>query len=54
VPLPGLVPYGPLIGQRVIEGDDLKLTLWYHDPDRLRSALCFGGRAEWKPKYHRP
>jgi hypothetical protein len=35
-----------------IEGDDLKLTLWYHDPDHLRSALCFGGRAEWKPKYH--
>ncbi len=39
-------------GQVEIEGDDLKLTLWYHDPDRLRSALCFGGRAVWKPKYH--
>jgi len=35
-----------------IEGDDLKLTLWHHDADHLRSALCFGGRAEWKPKYH--
>ena len=39
-------------GRVEIEGDDLKLTLWYHDPDHLRSALCFGGRAEWKPKYH--
>jgi hypothetical protein len=39
-------------GHVEIEGDDLKLTLWYHDPDDLRSALCFGGRAEWKPKYH--
>ena len=39
-------------GRVEIEGDDLKLTLWYHDPDRLRSALIFGGRAEWKPKYH--
>jgi hypothetical protein len=35
-----------------IEGDDLKLTRWYHDPDHLRSALRLGGRAEWKPKYH--
>ena len=39
-------------GRVEIEGDDLKLTLWYHDPDRLRSALIFGGRAEWKPKFH--
>ena len=39
-------------GRVEIEGRDLKLTLWYHDPDHLRSALCFGGRAEWKPKYH--
>ena len=39
-------------GKVEIEGDDLKLTLWYHDPDSLRSALCFGGYAEWKPKYH--
>ena len=39
-------------GQVEIEGNDLKLTLWYHDPDSLRSALYFGGYAEWKPKYH--
>jgi hypothetical protein len=39
-------------GRVEIQGDDLKLMLWYHDPDHLRSALCFGGRAEWKPKYH--
>ena len=39
-------------GRVDIEGQDLKLTLWYHDPDRLRSALRFGGRADWKPKYH--
>jgi hypothetical protein len=39
-------------GRVEIEGNDLKLTLWNHDPDHLRSALCFGGRAEWKPKYH--
>ena len=39
-------------GRVEIEGDDLKLTLWYHDPDHLRSALRFGGRAEWKPEYH--
>ena len=32
-------------GQVEIEGHDLKLTLWYHDPDHLRSALRFGGRA---------
>ena len=30
-------------GRVEIEGDELKLTLWYHDPDRLRSALFFGG-----------
>jgi hypothetical protein len=39
-------------GRVEIEGHDLKLTLWYHDPDQLRSALCFGGRADWRPKYH--
>ena len=39
-------------GRVEIEGVDLKLTLWYHDPGHLRSALRFGGRAEWKPKYH--
>ncbi|HZE16360.1 MAG TPA: hypothetical protein VE197_11970 [Mycobacterium sp.] len=41
-------------GRVEIEGQNLKLTPWYHDPDHLRLALCFGGRAEWKPKYHRP
>jgi hypothetical protein len=39
-------------GRVEIEGDDLQLMLWYHDPDGLRSALCFGGCAEWKPRYH--
>ena len=39
-------------GRVEIQGDDLKLMLWHHHPDQLRSALCFGGRAEWKPKYH--
>ena len=39
-------------GRVEIEGDDLKLTLWYHDPDQLRSALRFGGYAEWKPQFH--
>jgi hypothetical protein len=39
-------------GRVDLEGDELKLTMWNHDPDHLRSALCFGGRAEWKPKYH--
>ena len=37
-------------GRVEIEGHDLKLTLWYHHPDHLRSALCFGGGAEWKPQ----
>jgi hypothetical protein len=39
-------------GRVDIEGQELNLTLWYHDPDHLRSALCFGGRAEWMPKFH--
>jgi hypothetical protein len=39
-------------GRVEIESEDMKLTLWHHDPDDLRSALRFGGRAEWKPKYH--
>ena len=39
-------------GQVEIEGHDLKLTLWYHDPDHLRSALRFDSYAAWKPKYH--
>jgi hypothetical protein len=36
-------------GRVEIEGDDVQLTLWHHDPGRLRSAL--GARAQWKPKY---
>jgi hypothetical protein len=39
-------------GRVDIAGDDLTLTLRYHDPDHLRSALCVGGRAEWRPTYH--
>jgi len=39
-------------GRVEIEGDELQLMLWYHDPDGLRSAVCVGGRAEWKPNYH--
>ena len=39
-------------GRVEIQGDGLELMLWYHDPDHLRSALCFGGSAEWRPKYH--
>jgi hypothetical protein len=31
-------------GRVEIEGDDLKLMLWHHHPDQLRSALCFDGR----------
>ena len=34
------------------EADDLNLTLWHHDPDRLRSAVDHWGRAVWKPRYH--
>jgi hypothetical protein len=37
-------------GRVEIEGGDVQLTLWHHDPARLRSAL--GARAQWKPKYH--
>jgi len=32
-------------GQVEIEGHDLKLTLWYHDPDHLCSALRFDSYA---------
>lgn len=36
-----------------IEGDDLSLVMWNHDPDALRAALeGFGGRADWKPRWH--
>lgn len=39
-------------GHLDIEGDDLKLTLWHHDPEHLRWSQRFGGYAEWKPKFH--
>jgi hypothetical protein len=39
-------------GRVDIEGDELELTLWNHDPDRLQSALDYCGRAVWKPRYH--
>ncbi len=35
-----------------IDGGELNLTLWNHDPDRLRSAMDYWGRAVWKPRYH--
>ena len=35
-----------------IDGEELNLTLWNHDPDRLQSALDHWGRAVWKPRYH--
>jgi len=36
-----------------LEGDDLSLVMWNHRPDALRAALDgFGGRADWKPRWH--
>jgi hypothetical protein len=35
-----------------IEGDDLKITLWHHDVDTLRSALRQGAQAAWRPRFH--
>ena len=32
-------------GRVGIDGDDLNLTMWNHDPDRLQSALDYWGRA---------
>ncbi|MGV0838463.1 hypothetical protein [Mycolicibacterium thermoresistibile] len=34
-----------------IEGDDLNLTMWHHNAKALGSAMRFGGRAEWYPKF---
>jgi hypothetical protein len=39
-------------GRVEIEGNDLKMRLWYHHPDHLRSALRVGGYAEWKPQFY--
>jgi hypothetical protein len=35
-------------GRVDIDGDELKLTLWNHDPDRMRSAWDYWRRAVWK------
>jgi hypothetical protein len=39
-------------GRVDIEGDNLNLTAWNHDPQRLQSAVDYWGRAVWKPRYH--
>ncbi len=39
-------------GRVDIECDELNLTLWNHDPQRLQSAVDYWGRAVWKPRYH--
>ena len=39
-------------GQIEIEGHDLTLVIWNHDPARLRSALGYRARVVWKPRYH--
>ena len=39
-------------GRVDIHGDDLNLTAWSHDRDRLQSAVDYRGRAVWKPRYH--
>ena len=39
-------------GRVDIQGDELKLAMWNHDPDRLQSAWDQWGRAVWKPRYH--
>ena len=37
-------------GRIDLEGPRLKVTLWNHDPDRLRDAVGRRGRAVWKPR----
>ena len=39
-------------GRVELDGDGGPYTLWFHRPDELRSALRYGGRGEWLPKYH--
>jgi hypothetical protein len=39
-------------GRVDLEGHQLKLTMWNHDPGRLQSALDYCGRAVWKPRFH--
>jgi hypothetical protein len=31
-------------GRVDLEGNELKLTMWNHDPDRLRDAVDYAGR----------
>ena len=38
-------------GRVDIDGEELRLTVWNHDPDRLLSAVDYWGRAVWKPRY---
>jgi len=37
-------------GHVEVEGHDLKLRLWHHRPDQLRSAV--NGYHQWRPKFH--
>jgi hypothetical protein len=41
-----------LDGRVDIEGHELNVTMWNHDPDRLRDAMDYQGRAVWKPRFH--
>jgi hypothetical protein len=41
-------------GDRLVdlEGYKVKLTMWNHDPDRLRDAVHYRGRGVGKPRFH--
>ena len=39
-------------GRVDVEGYDLSLVMWNHDPARLQSALSYRARVVWKPRYH--
>jgi hypothetical protein len=41
-------------GRVDLEGYELKVTMWNHDPDRLRDVVDYRGRgrAVWKPRFH--
>jgi len=39
-------------GRLDIEGQDLKTTLWQHDPARLRKSLIPDWQALWQPRFH--
>jgi len=34
------------------KGYELKVTMWNHDPHRLRDAVHYRGRGVWKPRSH--